>query len=141
MSTPRGLHHVEIYVSDLERSREFWAWFLELMDYEMYQEWDAGFSMRLDATYIVFVQTEEQHKAPEYHRCRTGLNHLAFWGSSQDHIHHLHEKLVSRGVPLLYEDRYPYAGGPDYFAIFFEDPDRIKVEVVAPPLDKDKAEV
>lgn len=24
-----------------------------------------------------------------------------------------------------------YAGGPDYYALFFEDPDRIKVELVA----------
>lgn len=30
-----------------------------------------------------------------------------------------------------YEDRHPYAGGPDYYAVFFEDPDRMKVEIVA----------
>lgn len=36
------------------------------------------------------------------------------------------------GYALLYEDRYPYAGGPGYYAMYGEDPDRIKVEVVAP---------
>jgi hypothetical protein len=36
------------------------------------------------------------------------------------------------GHTTLYDDRYPYAGGPGYYAVYCEDPDRIKVEVVAP---------
>ena len=80
--SPRGLHHVEIYVADLKRSRTFWSWFLEQLEYELYQTWDQGFSFLLGDTYLVFVQTQEQHLDPEYHRCRTGLNHLAFWGHS-----------------------------------------------------------
>lgn len=32
----------------------------------------------------------------------------------------------------LYESEYPFASGPDYYALYCEDPDRIKVEVVAP---------
>ena len=31
---------------------------------------------------------------------------------------------------LLYEDRHPYAGG--YYALYCEDPEGIKVEVVGP---------
>ena len=42
----------------------------------------------------------------------------------------LTEKLRRRGITILYEDRHPFAGGSDYYAVFFEDPDRIKVEVV-----------
>jgi hypothetical protein len=34
-------------------------------------------------------------------------------------------------VKILYEDRHPYAGGPDHYAVFFEDPMRMKAEVVA----------
>jgi len=40
-------------------------------------------------------------------------------------------KLEKRGINVLYKDKHPYAGGKDYYAVFFEDPDRIKVEVVA----------
>ena len=42
------------------------------------------------------------------------------------------DKLNAKGVTILYTDRHPYAGGQDYYAVFFEDPDRIKVELVAP---------
>jgi hypothetical protein len=32
---------------------------------------------------------------------------------------------------MLFADRYPHAGGLSHYALFCEDPDRIKVEVVA----------
>ncbi len=40
-------------------------------------------------------------------------------------------KLMKKGVPILYRDQHPFAGGQDHYAGYFEDPDRIKVEFVA----------
>ncbi len=42
------------------------------------------------------------------------------------------EKSLARGCPVLYRDRHPYAGGSTHYAVYTEDPDRIKVELVAP---------
>jgi catechol 2,3-dioxygenase-like lactoylglutathione lyase family enzyme len=128
----KGLHHVEIYVSDLKKSREFWKWFLGELGYTLFQEWDMGFSMLLDPTYIVFVQTEERFLDKNYHRCQTGLNHLAFHADSRQAVDNMTEKVRTKGMKILYEDRHPFAGGEDYYALYFEDPDRIKVELVAP---------
>ena len=125
------LHHVEIYVSDLKRSAEFWGWFLSLLGYEKVAEWESGQSWELGSTYIVFVQTEDKYKDVAYHRCRTGLNHLAFHAESIKQVDDLYNMLKAKGVTVLYEDKHPYAGGKDYYAVFFEDPDRIKVELVA----------
>jgi catechol 2,3-dioxygenase-like lactoylglutathione lyase family enzyme len=123
-------HHVELYVSDLAKSREFWGWFLGRLGYEEYQRWDKGISWKLGATYIVLVQTEARFQEPPYHRCRTGLNHLAFHAESRKQVDELTEELRRREVAILYEDRHPYAGGENHYAVFFEDPDRIKVELV-----------
>lgn len=126
------LHHVEIYVSDLAKSRAFWEWLLcGELGYFVYQEWPKGVSFKHGETYIVFVQTEEKHLDAGYHRCRTGLNHLAFQAKSKSQIDDLTAKLRERDVTILYADKHPHAGGPDSYAVFFEDPDRIKVEVVA----------
>lgn len=125
------IHHVEIYVSDLKRSSEFWGWFLGKLGYEKIAEWDSGQSWELGATYIVFVQREEKYNDVQYHRCRTGLNHLAFQAESREHVDEIYNELKSKGITILYGDRHPYAGGSDYYAVFFEDPDRIKVELVA----------
>lgn len=131
-ATPGALHHVELYVSDLKRSMEFWSWFLTGLGYERVAAWDQGESWELGPTYLVFVQVEERFQEPAYHRCRVGLNHLAFHGRDRAHVDELTEALRERGVTVLYEDRHPYAGGPNYYAVYFEDPDRIKVELVAP---------
>ncbi len=126
------LHHVEIYVSDLKQTKAFWHWLLvEQLGYSVYSSWPDGVSYAFGATYIVFVQTEADHLEAGYHRKRTGLNHLAFHAESRAFVDQLTEKLKAKGVPILYEDRHPYAGGKNYYAVFFEDPDRIKVEVVA----------
>ena len=126
------IHHIELYVSDLKKSTVFWGWLLEELGYELFQEWESGRSWKYGETYLVFVQTEEAYQDVPYHRKRTGLNHLAFHADSRKHVDQLTEKLRAEGIPILYEDRHPFAGGEDYYAVFFEDPDRMKVEVVAP---------
>lgn len=125
------LHHLEIYVSDLERSIRFWDWFLKELDYEVFQKWERGISWKYGETYLVFVQAEERFLDVPYHRCRVGLNHLAFHANSKAHVIEITTELKNKGVPILYEDRHPYAGGKNHVAVYFEDPDRIKVELVA----------
>ncbi|WP_210366477.1 VOC family protein [Bacillus sp. REN3] len=125
------LHHIEINVSDLKRSIQFWQWFLTDLGYEVYQQWERGISWRFRDTYIVFVQTDNRHLVAGYHRSRIGLNHLAFHARSRKHVDEMTEKLKSKGINILYEDRHPYAGGEGHYAVFFEDPDRIKVELAA----------
>nr|WP_321212304.1 VOC family protein [Alkalihalobacillus macyae] len=78
------------------------------------------------------MQVEEAYLDASYHRKRVGLNHLAFNGKSRVHIDHLKNQLEKKGIEILYKDKYPYARGKGHYAIYFEDPDRIKVEVVAP---------
>ncbi|MFS0785232.1 VOC family protein [Shouchella sp. 1P09AA] len=126
------LHHIELYVSDLKKSAKFWGWLLESLGYEKFQEWDEGKSWKLGDTYIVFVQTEEKYLDPPYHRKRVGLNHLAFHAKSATHIDEMTEAFKQKQVPILYKATHPYAGGEGYYAVYVEDPDRIKVELVAP---------
>lgn len=127
------LHHIEIYVSDLKVSIKFWSWFLQRLGYFEYQSWDFGKSYRKGETYIVFVQTEDKYKDIPYHRCRTGLNHLAFHADSKEMVDQMTQELRERKIKILYGDKHQQAGGKSY-GVYFEDPDRIKVELVAPTI-------
>lgn len=127
------LHHIEIYVSDLEKTKSFWGWFLSELGYCISSEWSEGISYKLGDTYLVFVQTETPFLQFGYHRKRIGLNHLAFHAESKKMVDEMSDKLISKNVKILYQDKHPYAGGENYYAVFFEDPDRMKVELVAPP--------
>lgn len=125
------LHHIEINVKNLAVSKEFWGWLLAELGYQEYQKWDKGMSYRLGATYLVFVQVEDKYLDVPYHRRRGGLNHLSFHGGSRTFVDEITEKLKAKGCPILYENQHPHAGGSDTYLVFFEDPDRIKVEITA----------
>ena len=95
----------------------------------MFQEWKDGFSYKKDEFYIVFVQTKEKYLNNGYNRCNIGLNHLAFRCQTKDKIDQIRKNLIQRNIVLLYDDQYPYAGGAEHYAVYFEDPDRIKIEI------------
>ncbi|MFP5112431.1 VOC family protein [Bacillaceae bacterium C204] len=126
------LHHLEIYVSNLSKSIKLWDWFLTELGYNPYQKWDSGISWKHGETYLVFVQAEERFMDVSYHRSRVGLNHLAFHAASREQVDQITRKLKEKGISILYKDKHPFAGGDSHYAVFFEDPDRIKVELVAP---------
>ena len=125
----KTLHHIEIYVNDIEVSKAFWGWFLGELGYSLYQSFHKGVSFRLEDTYLVFVEVKAKYRQKGYNRCQIGLNHLAFHGESKEFIDLMTKSLQERGIHILYEDKHPHAGGKDSYGVFFEDPDRIKVEI------------
>lgn len=124
------IHHIEIYVSNLKKSIKFWKVLLESLNYVQFQKWSTGISWKLDNSYIVFVQTTEKYLSNSYNRCNTGLNHLAFHIDSKKFIDEMAEKLQIYGIDLLYNDKFRKSNSEEPYSIFFEDPDRIKVELV-----------
>ncbi|MBW9323960.1 hypothetical protein FG877_10460 [Enterococcus casseliflavus] len=125
------LNHIEINVSNLKKTKRFYDFLLPKLGYHQFQEWNQGFSYRYEDYYIVFVQTREKYQYHQFNRTATGLNHLAFSALSKFEVDSLRVELLKFGVSELYPESYPHAGGEDHYAFFFEDPDRIKLEVVA----------
>lgn len=127
------LHHIEIYVSDLAISRAFWSDLLSKIDYRESSSWDEGFTLNDGQnTYLTFVQITEKYSSHTYHRCGVGLNHLAFAVNGREVVDTIRQHCIDTGITLLYDKLYPFPnGGSDYYALFIEDPDRIKVEFVA----------
>jgi catechol 2,3-dioxygenase-like lactoylglutathione lyase family enzyme len=125
------LHHVEIWVPDLARAVRSWGWLLESLGYREFQNWDAGRSWRLGATYLV-VEQSSALTFGEHDRCRPGLNHLAFHVSSAAGVDELVAAAPGYGWRLMYADRHPYAGGPRHYAAYLENEDGFEVELVGP---------
>jgi len=124
-----SLEHLDIYVSDLARSGEFWGSFLNALGYHEFAKSATGWSWTNGESTVFLLQAEPEYLDPPYHRKRVGLNHLAFAVSEKRRVDDLANQLRERSVPLLYGG--PRSGRKTY-AVFFEDPDRIKIEVVAP---------
>jgi catechol 2,3-dioxygenase-like lactoylglutathione lyase family enzyme len=126
------VHHVELWVPDLDRAIESWGWLLQALGYTTFQDWPAGRSWRLGPTYIVVEQSPDL-SASAHDRCRPGLNHLAFHVSDSRLVDSLTAQAPHHGWTLMFPDRHPYAGGPDHYAAYLENADGFEVELVAAP--------
>ncbi|MGW6470798.1 VOC family protein [Streptomyces nigra] len=132
MSRPEhgALHHVEIWVSDLERALGSLGWLLETLGYAVSQSWDSGHSWLLGPTYLVLEQSPAL-SADRYDRCRPGLNHLAFHVEDAATVERLAVAAAGHGWSLMYPTLHPHAGGPQHYAAFLENADGFEVELVA----------
>jgi len=124
------LHHVELRVPNLDVARQTWGWLLLELGYTEYQSWSAGVSYIFGETYIVFELASGAHD-----RRLPGLSHLALHAGAPEEVEALVAEALTHGWTLLYADRHPFAGGPDYYAAFLENADRFKIELVASVAD------
>ena len=86
------MDHIELYVSNLQQTKVFYSKFLVQLGFELFQEWEEGFSYKKESFYIVFVQVKEKYQSTNYHRCYVGLNHLAFSCSDKTIITKIREQ-------------------------------------------------
>ncbi len=127
--------HIYLYVSDLETSYKFYKPLLEYLDYKQLAKKDWGFAFIKNGTSFWFEQTPKDHIADGYHRRRTGLNHIAFRVNSKEEVDKFYKELLKRtDTEVLYDSPKPWPEYEDeYYAVYFEDPDRIKLEVAYYP--------
>ena len=131
-----SLAHIEINVSNIEVSKAFYMKILEPLGWKYFGTDDesvAGFEAP-DKTSLFLVQTESSFMENGYHRKNTGLNHLAFRVSRHAEVDDYSEFLDTNTISKLYhsipKDYSSEYAMEEYYAVFFEDPDRIKLEVV-----------
>lgn len=58
-----------------------------------------------------------------------GFNYLVFYGGIKEWVDDFWVKLKVKGIKFLYEERYFFVGGENYYVVFFEDLNGIKVEI------------
>ncbi len=125
-----AIHHVELWVPNLDRAVVSWGWLLTALGYRMFQDWPGGRSWRSGHVYIV-VEQSPARTAGRHDRCRPGLNHLAFHAGSSADVDGLTSEAQLHGWKLMFADKHPFAGGADHYAAYLESADGFEVELVA----------
>ena len=140
-----GIHHLDLVVSDLERSLAFYRRLLQPLGYV--REGPIVGERGERVVYLDHIRGEgaiglrerqsEAHGVP-YDRYAVGVHHVAFAATSRSMVHERTAWLAEQGVTIESGPReYDYI--PGYFAVFFYDPDGIKLEIVHVPADPDLA--
>jgi catechol 2,3-dioxygenase-like lactoylglutathione lyase family enzyme len=130
-----GVHHVDLVVSSIERSLPFYTALLAPLGYHRVGEVEGERGETI--WYISGPGTsiglrEAQSDSGEYDRYRVGLHHLAFEAESRAQIDERAAWLQTQGVEIE-SDPQEYTYKPGYYAVFFYDPDRLKLEIVHVP--------
>lgn len=127
-----AIHHVDLTVSDLAEATRFYDRVLPLLGFRRIPDCAEG-PLWAGAALEVGLQAARPGGARPHDRTSPGLHHLAFTAPSREAVDALHRDLVRIGVPILDAPAdYPeYA--PGYYAVFFADPDGIKLEYVHTP--------
>jgi catechol 2,3-dioxygenase-like lactoylglutathione lyase family enzyme len=120
--------HIKISVSDLKKSAAFYtALFGKLGFMQVLYESDCVGFKTPEGFGIWIEQAEISNYA--YKFGAPGLHHFCFKAKSPKEVDDVHTFLVTRGVPIFDPPaKYPdYT--EDYYAVFFADPDGVKLEL------------
>ncbi|HZO98182.1 MAG TPA: VOC family protein [Gaiellaceae bacterium] len=134
MLSRAGVNHVDLVVSSIERSLPFYRELLAPLGYHRITEVEGerGETIWYLGGPDVSVGLRKAQVEGAHDRYRVGLPHLAFEAWSRALVDERAGWLVEHGAEIESgPEEYGYM--PGYYAVFFYDPDGIKLEIVHIP--------
>lgn len=135
----RGINHLDLVVSDVERSKRFysellrglgWSGVLEVVG----ERGETIWYLQAQDTWIGLREKQSDAHAVPYDRYALGVHHVAFDASSREAVDRCWEWVLTQDVVTESAPKeFPHYV-PGYYAAFFYDPDGIKLEVVHEPI-------
>jgi catechol 2,3-dioxygenase-like lactoylglutathione lyase family enzyme len=131
-----GVHHIDLVVSSIERSLAFYKGLLGPLGYDSVSEVEGERGETI--WYLggpgtgVGLREAQSSSDGGYDRYRLGLHHLAFEANSRAAVDERADWLRAQGAELESEPQ-EYTYSPGYYAVFFFDPDGLKLEIVHVP--------
>ncbi|MDQ0463480.1 catechol 2,3-dioxygenase-like lactoylglutathione lyase family enzyme [Caulobacter ginsengisoli] len=129
-----AVHHIDLTVQDPAASAGFYEAVLGYMGYRRIVTHDNGMDFDLNgpdgfcSIGIVKARRERPHD-----RYTPGLHHLAWNAASREDVDNLHILLIGMGATILDAPADYPKYGEGYYAVFFADPDGLKLEYVYKP--------
>ena len=133
-----ALHHLDLTVKDVAVSRPFYEAVLGFMGYVVSDVDGIGFDMdlRRDGEFITAVgilRARGENAARQHDRYSPGLHHIAWNAESRTDVDALYALLLNIGATILDPPAEYPRYGLGYYAVFFADPDGLKLEYVFKP--------
>jgi catechol 2,3-dioxygenase-like lactoylglutathione lyase family enzyme len=125
------LHHLTLWVPDLDRAEQSWSWLLGQLGYVLDRSLERVVLFRHQTGFaLALEQSSDMVPGMLYSRLRPGLNHIAFTVAWPSVLTDIIGQAKAHGWSALPGDRHPIAGGA--LVAYLEDRDGFEVELVAP---------
>ena len=131
-----GIDHLVLSVGDLARSKAFYGKVLGFLGFKLTHDGGIFAGWSNGKTLFWIAQADAQGRTRKHRKGDIGFHHYAFELSSRKDVDALGAFLVEHGLTVVDPPGEYYE--PSYYAVYFTDPDGMKLEgmVFKPPPKK-----
>lgn len=136
-----GIHHIALTVNNWAVSEPFYRGLAKALGAEAFIDKRGAPHRSEDGQVLIFAgngfmfsiwQAFEQHRSNQFVDYNVGLHHFAFQADSRQAVDELYETVKQLGAEIVNPPQeYDYV--PGYYAVFFRDPDGMRLEYVYIP--------
>ena len=128
------MNHLCLTVKSLEQSEPFYDTILGFMGYQQVEKNDIYIMWWLQDAGAIEITAADPDSPNKFHdRYSPGFHHLAFDADSRERVDSLYKLIQEIGATVL-DPPAEYQYSPGYYAVFFADPDGLKLELVHMPV-------
>jgi catechol 2,3-dioxygenase-like lactoylglutathione lyase family enzyme len=120
-----NIDHISIRVSDFDRSKAFYGRLFEFLGFEVLDEYPGQIGWTNGKTRFWIGAADEKGRKHKHRIGDVGFHHYAFELRSRKDVDDLQAFLKEQGVEIVDPAGEYY---DDYYAVFFLDPDGLKLE-------------
>ena len=134
-----GIDHLVLSVGDLARSKAFYGKLLSFLGFKLKYDYADMAGWSNGRTLFWISRADAQGRKRKYRKGDIGFHHYAFELASRSDVDELGAFLEKNGIRIIDPPGEYY--GRSYYAVYFADPDGMKLEgmVYKPPPKKARA--
>jgi catechol 2,3-dioxygenase-like lactoylglutathione lyase family enzyme len=121
-----GVDHLVLSVGDFARSKEFYRKLLDFLGFKLKYDYPDSAGWSNGKTLFWIAAADARGRRHKYRKGDIGFHHYAFELSSRKDVDELGTFLAENKVPVLDPPGEYY--GQNYYAVYFADPDGMKLE-------------
>ena len=121
-----GIDHLSIRVSDYEKSKQFYGWLFTFLGFKISDEYPDTIGWTNGHTRFWIAAADPRDRRRKYHIGDVGFHHYAFQLRNRKDVDELDAFLRDDLKATIVDPAGEYYD--DYYAVFFLDPDGMKLE-------------
>jgi catechol 2,3-dioxygenase-like lactoylglutathione lyase family enzyme len=133
-----GIDHLVLSVGDFERSKDYYGKLLEFLGFKLKDDYADMAGWSNGKTLLWIAAADDQGRKRKYRKGDIGFHHYAFELASRKDVDALGAFLKDNAMDVVDPPGEYY--GRNYYAVYFTDPDGMKLEgmIWAPPEKQSK---
>jgi catechol 2,3-dioxygenase-like lactoylglutathione lyase family enzyme len=122
-----GIAHIQLTVSDMQRSVPFYRTLLHALEMVTFIDRPDYFYCIGGRTGVAIAPVAPEFKDHPFSQGRLGLHHLCFRARSRADVEAIYKTALGLGAKIIRPPRED-SWAPGYYSVLFEDPDGIRIE-------------